>query len=56
MPGRHVLRVRPHDQSGRSQPDDPFWNRGGFANNADQPVEVFVLDPEETAARDTGGL
>jgi DMSO/TMAO reductase YedYZ molybdopterin-dependent catalytic subunit len=56
MPGQHVLRVRAHDQSGRSQPDDPCWNRGGFANNADQPVEVFVLDPEETVARDTGGL
>jgi hypothetical protein len=42
-----VLRVRAHDRSGRSQPDVPPWNRGGFANNADQPVEVFVLDPAE---------
>lgn len=53
--GRHVLRVRAHDQSGRSQPDVPSWNRGGFANNADQPLEVIVLDREETALPDTGG-
>lgn len=43
-PGRHVLRVRAHDQGGRSQPDAPAWNRGGFANNADQPVQVVVLE------------
>ena len=47
VPGQHVLRVRAHDRSGRSQPDVAPWNRGGFANNADQPVEVFVLDPAE---------
>lgn len=44
VPGRYRLRVRAHDQSGRSQPAVPPWNRGGFANNADQPVEVVVLD------------
>jgi len=47
VPGQHVLRVRAHDRSGRSQPDVAPWNRGGFANNADQPVEFFVLDPAE---------
>lgn len=45
-PGQHLLRVRAHDQSGRTQPAVPPWNRGGFANNADQPVEVVVLDPD----------
>jgi DMSO/TMAO reductase YedYZ molybdopterin-dependent catalytic subunit len=42
--GPHRLRVRAHDQSGRSQPEVPSWNRGGFANNADQPVDVVVLE------------
>jgi DMSO/TMAO reductase YedYZ molybdopterin-dependent catalytic subunit len=41
-PGRHVLRVRAHDASGRVQPDGPHWNRGGFANTGDQPVLVHV--------------
>lgn len=44
VPGPHVLRVRAYDQSGRSQPDVPSWNRGGFANNAAQQMEVVVLD------------
>jgi DMSO/TMAO reductase YedYZ molybdopterin-dependent catalytic subunit len=43
-PGTHRLRVRAHDESGRVQADGPRWNRGGFANNADQPVTVHVLD------------
>jgi DMSO/TMAO reductase YedYZ molybdopterin-dependent catalytic subunit len=43
-PGEHVLRVRAHDASGRVQTDQPAWNRGGFANNADQTVRVLVLD------------
>ncbi len=42
--GRHVLRVRAHDATGRVQADSPAWNRGGFANTADQPVIVHVLD------------
>lgn len=54
VPGRHVLRVRAHDQSGRTQPDVPSWNQGGFANNADQPVEVVVLDPESPATSRAG--
>ena len=41
-PGRHRLRVRAHDATGRVQGLDPQWNRGGFTNNADQPVDVFV--------------
>ena len=42
-PGRHLLRVRATDGSGRVQPTEPRWNLGGFANNADQPVVVHVL-------------
>lgn len=43
-PGRHVLRVRAHDSTGRVQRQEPEWNRGGFANNADEPLVVHVLD------------
>jgi DMSO/TMAO reductase YedYZ molybdopterin-dependent catalytic subunit len=43
-PGTHVLRVRATDSTGREQPIVPRWNLGGFANNADQPVVVHVLD------------
>lgn len=41
-PGEHRLRARAHDASGRVQRLDPAWNRGGFANNADQPLLVVV--------------
>lgn len=44
VPGRHVLRVRTHDASGRSQRTEPAWNRGGFTNNADQGVRCVVLE------------
>lgn len=43
-PGEHLLRVRAHDATGRVQPMDPTWSRGGFTNTADQPVRVYVLD------------
>jgi hypothetical protein len=43
-PGTHVLRARATDSTGREQPIVPQWNLGGFANNADQPVVVHVLD------------
>jgi DMSO/TMAO reductase YedYZ molybdopterin-dependent catalytic subunit len=42
-PGEHRLRVRAHDASGRVQRTEPAWNRGGFTNNADQPVSCLVL-------------
>jgi DMSO/TMAO reductase YedYZ molybdopterin-dependent catalytic subunit len=42
-PGRYALGARATDESGRSQPMDPAWNRGGFANNLVQRVEVRVL-------------
>ncbi|MFE6097389.1 sulfite oxidase [Streptomyces massasporeus] len=40
-PGDHVLSVRAHDGSGRTQPVEQTWNRGGFANNLVQRVPVF---------------
>lgn len=40
--GEHHLMVRAHDCTGRVQGSEPSWNRGGFANNADQPVVVLV--------------
>lgn len=41
--GNYVLAARAHDVSGRSQPVDPRWNRGGFANNLVQQVSVAVI-------------
>ncbi|WP_229399377.1 sulfite oxidase [Micromonospora okii] len=41
-PGRHVLGARATDASGRGQPVGQAWNRGGFANNMVQRVEVVV--------------
>ncbi|MEH0840896.1 sulfite oxidase [Micromonospora sp. CPCC 205711] len=42
-PGRHTLGARATDASGRTQPVEQPWNRGGFANNLVQRVEVVVL-------------
>ncbi|QGN50232.1 molybdopterin-dependent oxidoreductase [Micromonospora sp. WMMC415] len=42
-PGRYVLSARATDASGRTQPVEQPWNRGGFANNLVQRVEVVVL-------------
>ncbi len=41
-PGEHVLTVRAHDKSGRVQPIEAPWNRGGFANNTAQRLTVLV--------------
>jgi sulfane dehydrogenase subunit SoxC len=43
--GEHELRVRATDATGRSQPDAPPWNVGGYANNAVQRVAVTVRAP-----------
>ncbi len=43
-PGEHSLRVRAYDATGRVQGVEPAWNRGGFANNADQPVTCLVIE------------
>jgi DMSO/TMAO reductase YedYZ molybdopterin-dependent catalytic subunit len=42
-PGRHTLSARASDASGRTQPVQPMWNRGGFANNVVQRVDVAVV-------------
>jgi DMSO/TMAO reductase YedYZ molybdopterin-dependent catalytic subunit len=42
--GQHQLAVRARDETGRIQPLEQGWNRGGFANNAIQRVEVTVID------------
>lgn len=39
--GRHLLTVRATDADGNSQPLEQPWNRGGFANNLVQRVEVL---------------
>ncbi len=43
--GSYLLSARAHDSSGRSQPVDQPWNRGGFANNLVQRVPVTVVSP-----------
>ncbi len=43
-PGEHQLRARAHDRTGRVQPVEQAWNRGGFTNNSDRPVRVVVLE------------
>jgi sulfane dehydrogenase subunit SoxC len=40
--GEHVLCARAHDITGRSQPDAPPWNVGGYANNAVQRIPITV--------------
>jgi DMSO/TMAO reductase YedYZ molybdopterin-dependent catalytic subunit len=43
-PGRYVLGARAADATGRTQPVEAEWNRGGFANNGVQQVDVVVVD------------
>ena len=40
--GSYVVTARASDESGRTQPLEPPWNRGGFANTSPQRVEVLV--------------
>jgi hypothetical protein len=47
-PGRHTLSARATDASGRTQPVQPAWNRGGFANNVIQRVDVAVLSDDRS--------
>jgi DMSO/TMAO reductase YedYZ molybdopterin-dependent catalytic subunit len=42
-PGDHELLARALDDSGRAQPIQADWNRGGFANNSAQRLKVVVL-------------
>ena len=47
-PGRHRLTVRATDAEGHVQPLAAPWNRGGFANNLVQRVEVLCAqDPSD---------
>jgi sulfane dehydrogenase subunit SoxC len=41
--GSYTISARATDASGRTQPTQPAWNRGGFANNLLQRVPVVVL-------------
>ncbi|MFE2210701.1 sulfite oxidase [Streptomyces canus] len=45
-PGAYVLSARATDAEGHTQPLEQPWNRGGFANNLVQGVEVLCLDEE----------
>ncbi|MEU0941529.1 sulfite oxidase [Streptomyces canus] len=45
-PGEFVLSVRATDAEGHTQPLEQPWNRGGFANNLVQRVDVVCLDEE----------
>ncbi len=44
--GTYVVSARATDVTGRTQPDEQPWNRGGFANTSVQQVEVTVVDEE----------
>jgi len=41
-PGDHELCCRAHDEAGNTQPLEPPWNLGGYANNAVQRIAVTV--------------
>jgi DMSO/TMAO reductase YedYZ molybdopterin-dependent catalytic subunit len=42
-PGLHAVTVRAADATGRTQPEESPWNRGGFANTSPQRVDVLVV-------------
>jgi DMSO/TMAO reductase YedYZ molybdopterin-dependent catalytic subunit len=42
-PGEHELCCRAGDEAGNTQPLEPAWNLGGYANNAVQRVPVTVI-------------
>jgi len=43
-PGILEIRARAADLAGRTQPDNPEWNRLGYGNNAIQPIRVRVKE------------
>jgi hypothetical protein len=47
-PGRYVVTARAVTTDGETQPADPVWNRGGFANNGAQRVPVVCLPADNT--------
>ena len=44
-PGRIALRSRATDRAGRTQPEQPEWNRLGYGNNAIHDVSVNAKGP-----------
>jgi hypothetical protein len=38
--GPHTIRARATDRAGRTQPNEPEWNRLGYGSNAIQEVRV----------------
>ena len=42
-PGETTLRARATDLAGRTQPEQPHWNRLGYGGNAVQDVSLLVL-------------
>jgi DMSO/TMAO reductase YedYZ molybdopterin-dependent catalytic subunit len=42
-PGTYAVQARATDATGRTQPMEQPWNRGGFANTSPQRVEVTVV-------------
>jgi Mo-co oxidoreductase dimerisation domain len=41
-PGERILCCRATDSTGATQPLEPEWNVGGYANNAVQRVSILV--------------
>lgn len=49
-PGRIALRSRATDRAGRTQPEQPEWNRLGYGNNAIREVSVRAKRPASRLA------
>jgi hypothetical protein len=45
--GTHAVSARAIDATGRTQPAEAPWNRGGFANTTGQAVEVTVVPAQD---------
>ena len=46
-PGSTSVRARATDQSGRTQPERPEWNRNGYGNNSVQQLTVRLVSPTD---------
>jgi hypothetical protein len=42
-PGSVTIRARATDLAGRTQPEEPEWNRLGYGNNAIQAITADVI-------------
>lgn len=47
-PGIYVIAAKATDSSGEAQPEDPRWNRNGYANNVVHRVTVTVTGPDHS--------